>query len=231
MSLMKQISQAIFLHRINYSDSSLIITCYTRDKGIRKYIFRGAKKKAQHLFAMAPLELTYSESAKSELNVLYETQLLFRPHFQESPVKSAIAFFMAEVLRKTLPDQQADEELFLFIMEKLQQLEQDIPLYYEALIFLCDLTKFLGITPLISGDSPVFDVREGIIGVYAAENSALINGPEVVLLKNLFSKQEVNNFDKGIRDKALNLLLSYYSVHIPSMKQVETLQVVRETLY
>lgn len=227
---MKLVSQAIFLHRINYGDSSLIITCFTLDKGIRKFIFKGAKKKAQNLFAMAPLELTYALSTKSDLNALYEAQLLFKPCFQESPVKASIAFFMAEVLRKSLPEQQTDERLFLFLMDKLHQLDRSSSLRYLALSFLCELSTFLGITPLISGEKDVFDLQEGILGVDTQGNT-IQKGPEVALLRDLLTTNKLDNFDRDNRDKALNLLLSYYAIHIPSMKKIDTVQIIRETLY
>ena len=64
---MKSTDKAILLNRINYSESSLIITYYTLNNGIQKFLFQGGKKKANNLFPLSISEITYYNRPDSSL--------------------------------------------------------------------------------------------------------------------------------------------------------------------
>ena len=44
---MKQVDKGILIHRINYSENSLIITLFTYSNGVQKFISKGVKKKKE----------------------------------------------------------------------------------------------------------------------------------------------------------------------------------------
>ena len=71
---MKRTDKAILLNRISYSESSLIITFYTFENGIQKFIFQGGKKKAHQLFPLAISEITYYKRPDSDLGKLTSSE-------------------------------------------------------------------------------------------------------------------------------------------------------------
>ena len=112
---MKNTDRAILLNRISYSESSLIVTYYTFENGIQKFIFQGGKKKAHQLFPLSLSEITYYKRPDSDLGKLTSAesyQLLKEVPF--NPIKSTIAFFIAEVLLKCLKTEESEKDLFLF---------------------------------------------------------------------------------------------------------------------
>ena len=119
---MKSTDQAILLNRISYSETSLILTFYTLANGIQKFIFQGGKKKAHQLFPLAISEITFYKRPDSDLGkltVVESSRILNEVLF--NPLKSSVAFFIAEVLQKCLKTEEAEDHLFLFLEEKIQE--------------------------------------------------------------------------------------------------------------
>jgi len=52
---MKQLDEAIFIHRTPYSESSLVVTFLTKEYGHQKFFFRGGKKKS--IPALPPIHI------------------------------------------------------------------------------------------------------------------------------------------------------------------------------
>jgi len=71
---LKQSAKALFLHKISYSESSLITVFYTREFGLQHFLFQGGKKKAAALYPCALCELTFYKRPDSmlALNFLIE---------------------------------------------------------------------------------------------------------------------------------------------------------------
>ena len=74
-------TEAIVLSKINYSETSLIVRCYTLSDGLKSYIVKGSKqgrngKKNTALFQpLNQLEITSQHKAKSSLSIPKSTKI------------------------------------------------------------------------------------------------------------------------------------------------------------
>lgn len=228
---MKQTDQGIFLYRTAFSDTSLIVTYYTAGSGLRKFVFKGGKKKAHQLFPLAPSELTYYGRPESDLLQLTQSEPLFASDFQFDPVKSTIAFFIAEAIRKCVHEFDADQRMFDFLKSKVQSLQNadDNEISHFPLCFLVDFAEMLGIQPLATPNGQFFDLDEGNIGDYAPAGNRIEQGVHVDCIVRLIQGEKVN-IPKATRDKALQLLMDYYKTHVPGLHAFETYDIVHEIL-
>ncbi|MCR9171072.1 MAG: DNA repair protein RecO [bacterium] len=227
---MKQNDQGIFLHRTAFSDSSLIVTYYTAEKGLRKFVFKGGKKKAHQLFPLAPTELTFYGRQESDLLQLTGTEALFATDFQFDPVKSTIAFFIAETIRKCVHEFDTDQHVFDFIREQIEKLQKSKEsLAHFPLYFLIDFTEILGVQPLVEQGGTIFDLDEGNIGKYAQHGHLTAQGEAVACIVSKINGVEMP-VGKQIRDTALHIMMQYYKLHVPGLREFETYAIVQEIL-
>lgn len=227
---MKQNDQGIFLNRTAFSDSSLIVTYYTASKGLRKFVFKGGKKKAHQLFPLAPTELTFYGRQESDLLQLTSTEALFPTDFQFDPVKSTIAFFIAETVRKCVHEFDSDAHVFTFIREKVLDLQQaEEELAHFPLFFLIDFTEILGVQPLVEQGGSIFDLDEGNIGKFAPQGHRTAQGEQVTCILKRINGIEVS-VNKEVRDATLQLMMEYYKIHVPGLREFETYSIVQEIL-
>jgi recombinational DNA repair protein (RecF pathway) len=85
---MKATEEGILLHRISYSESSLVATFLTKNDGIKKFLFKGGKKKSPQLFPLSISELTFYGRKESELLNLTSLDPIGSQSFQFSPIRS-----------------------------------------------------------------------------------------------------------------------------------------------
>ena len=228
---MKFVGKAILLNRINYSESSLIITYYTQQNGIQKYLFQGGKKKATNLFPLALTEITYytrNDSYLGKITASETSTLLSEIPFD--PVKSTIAFFIAEILHKCLQTEENEPLLFEFLTQSICELDKSDDVSIFPVKFLLDFSEYLGIKPHVIGENPtIFNLMEGTISNQKHEGDIYASGDVVKFIINCINKDE--KIDKPFRKEALNVLIQYFQLHIPQFKTLKTLDVIKEVLY
>ena len=234
---MKKTDQGILLNRISYSETSLILTFYTLENGIQKFIFQGGKKKAHQLFPLAISEITYYKRPDSDLGKLTSSES-FRVlnELPFNPIKSTIAFFVAELLQKCLKTEEGETSLFRFLEERIVQLDKDVDGSLFPLKFLLDFSLYLGIYPNSESDeNHYFNVMEGIINKHKPIGGDIYYDGEAVQLISLVIDNTLSNDhplnSKQNRSKALEILIHYYQLHIPQFKEMNSLEVIREILY
>lgn len=227
---MKLVDEGVFLFRTPYSETSLIATFYTRDYGIKKYIFKGGKKKSYNLFPLAISEITFYERKESTLSNLTAVDPVFKQQIQFDAVRSTIAFFIAEALRKSIDNYEKDEDLYHFITDNVKLLDTTKSLSLFPIQFLVGLSEHLGIQPLIEGSRNVINYREGIIGEGSAFDKDCDEGEHIGLLIDLYQEDIKENYPKSVRMKALQAIIKHFSYHIPRMEHMETLEIVHEIL-
>lgn len=227
---MKQTDESIFLHRTAFSDSSLIVTYFTSNSGLRKFVFKGGKKKAHQLFPLAISELTYYGRPESDLLQLTTCEATVHTSFQFDPVKSTIAFFVAECIRKCVHEYDTDLNMFDFLKEsviKLDQLESDKALF--PVTFLVEFAEMLGMQPLVEDGAAIFDLDEGTIADSAHPGHRSASGPQVQLIAGIIRGESIPT-NKIVREEALKTMMDYYMIHVPRLNQFETYNIVREIL-
>jgi DNA repair protein RecO (recombination protein O) len=228
---MKSTDKGIFLQRTTFSDSSLIVTFFTQKNGLQKFVFRGGKKKAHNIFAMSLSELCYYGRRDSELLNLTSVESVRPQTFQFDPVKGAIAFFMAETLRKCVTLGQADEEFFDFIEQWVVHLEERENVTLFPLEFLIGCSEILGFKPLCDDPAAaVFNLDAGVFQISSSPIERTYRGDAVVLIKELIERKNSELTQKSDREEALEIMLQYFRIHVPRFDKLESYEIVREVL-
>lgn len=230
---MKETDEGIVVSRLNYSDTSLILQIYLHKAGMQKFIFKGGKKRSAALFPMSFVELTYYRRPESELlNLTSVDALSLSTEIPFHPIRSVVAYFLADVLRSSLKQEQPDPSLFGFIQEKAVELNEKDDVSLLPLQFLAEFTYHLGIDPQVEAGAEIFDLEEGLfcrgmgsVGLFIEQ------GPAVNELISLFKGESVSPPDSFCRKEMLRILMRYYACHIPRFDVSRTLDVLVETLH
>ncbi len=234
-------TKGIVLKSIKYGETSLIVEIFTEDRGIRKYIINGvrsakAKSPASVLQVMSLVEIVAYENEQKELNRLKEV----RPFYVYKSVpfeirKGSIGLFIAEVCQKTIREQEPNPELFNFISETFQWLDETPHSVANLhLCFLIRLSVFLGFVPSgrYSPDLPFFDLIEGVfcrlppghVHYLLEDKSKLLD----LLLATPILRSHDIRFAKEERKAILDHLMDFYKLHIDRLQDINAHEILRE---
>lgn len=235
---------AIILHQLKYTDTSNIIQIYTRKSGRQSIIVRGSgnKKTGRHNIHFQPLSiidfvLYYKESRG--IHSIKEYSVSYTPaDIQTNIKKSCTAIFLGEVLTSVLKEESPQEELFDYIRESIiyfDNLKEGYANFHIA--FLTGLCSFLGFEPgkkTADGDT-VFDLVNGTF-VHIPPAHGNYAGIEISgILAGFFNSswEDMNRIalSGSKRNEILVVLLNYYSTHLPSLKKIKSLEILKEVFY
>ena len=122
-------TNAIVVNNLKYGDNSLIVDLYTEKVGKQTAFIKGAlsKKSKMRAALFQPLNILETDlhhRTSRQMQRISNTQILFplqQVHF--NTVKSCIAMFTAEIIQKTLKEEEANKELFTFLINAVQTLD------------------------------------------------------------------------------------------------------------
>ncbi|MBP6732183.1 MAG: DNA repair protein RecO [Chitinophagales bacterium] len=235
-------TRGIVLHTIKYSETSVIAKVYTEKLGLQSYMVKGvraakSKSKAAMLQPLTLLDMEVSHRENKGLQYIKEFQRAFI--YQSIPfdtIKSTIAFFLLEVISKTIHGHEPQEDLFEFLYDSLcalDQTEKVNPNFH--LIFLLHFSRYLGFAPHgnYSDENCFFEMSEGVfIPQQSMQN--VMNKKESALLSDLL---ELNLFEPATlvisrleRKQMMKNLLKYYQFHLEnfSLKSPDILEEIFE---
>lgn len=236
-------TKGIVLHHFKYSEKSVIAKIYTEKFGLQSYILNGvrsakSKNKAVYLQPLSLVEITANYKEKKGLQQVKNIQLSVP--YNSIPFnigKTSIAFFLAEILYKSIREEETNYTLFEFLFNALQVLDlKDNGYANFHLIFMAQLCHFLGIPPQnkkIVASNIYFDLQEGVFMSVKPPHQAFINSPNSNLLI-LVLNTELNNNDLSLsysdRKIVLTTLLDYYNLHLSNFDNLKSLAVLEEVL-
>ena len=229
---MKSIDQGIFLNRKSYLETSLITTFYTKKSGLQNFFFRGGKKKSHSIFPLSISELSFYGRSDSGLKNLTQVDSLSSLSFQFNPIKSAIAFFMAEAIQKSVYEGDVDEKIFHFILTYVKELDSTDDLKLFPISFLIGFSDVLGFKPLIEEkEMAFFNLDSGTFKSSRNKMDKVKKGPGVQLIICLLNEEFPKDSSKESRDDALEIMLEYFMIHIPKFKELDSHDIIRQVLY
>lgn len=234
-------TRGIVLHSLKYSDSGIVVHLYTRKFGRQSVLIKGMRNKKmgkhnimfQSMFALN-IEMYYKPSR--EMQMLKEFSLT-EPFYsiQNDIRKSSVAIFLGEVLSSVLGEETPHEELFDFIENSISWFDRSESGFSNFhLSFLAHLTRFLGIKPSMPENDGkfFFDMRNGRFqpvppfhGDYANDTSSSYIS---MLLKHPVEESGSISLTGRQRNEILEILVKYYSFHLPSLKKINSLEVLKE---
>ena len=231
-------TKAIVLSSLKYGETSLIIRCFTQEFGLKSFIAKGVfskkKRNTSLYFPLSEIDLSFQpKSNEQQLVFLKSAQASYyyeSLHFH--PIKSAIVFFLAEILNLVLKEESSNQEVYFYIEHSLKEFDQKKEDFADFhLIFLLQLSHFLGFYPNLEQDGNLFDLENGF---FSNSNSSInmLKANETVLFKKLlelnFTEDSKNTFNQSQRSLLLEILVKYYQIHTTNFKKPKSLQVLHE---
>lgn len=154
---------------------------------------------------------------------------------QFNPLKSALIMFVAEFLQNALKEEGANPILFKYIQDSLQWLDgTSQPVCNFHIVFLLQMTRFLGISPNLDGYSPVlfYDLMNTEYRYGQPPHQHFLRPDEAKVLPYICNMRQDNShlyrFTREQRHRILEVMNDYYRIHLPSFKELKSLDVLRE---
>lgn len=235
---MLQKTKALVIKSIKYSDTSLIVTCYTKEFGIKTYMLKGiltAKKGSLKKAYFQPLTQLYMvayHNNKGNLNSIKEAQIsYFYQTVHTNFVKQTLIIFLSEILLSVLKEEESNPNLFAYLENALVWLDAHDKIANFHLLFLLNLTKYLGFYPENNNQDACFDLLEGKF-VAKPSSNYYINKPQITHFKTLlginFDDLPNMNLTAVQRQELLDLLIRYISLHLQTFKTPKSLPILQE---
>jgi len=237
MSLFKSIG--IVFRSVKYSETSLILDVFTREKGMRSFIVSGvrsakSRNKASLYQHLNMLDLVaYDKDHK--LARIKECKLAhYYDRLSFDVVRSSVGLFILEVCKNAIREKEENIELFDFIYQRLILLDGDLLRNFGLypIKFLLELSQYIGFMPLdnFSEKNPYFDLYNGrFINDLSAK---YVSSTEVSAALARINRTKVEDLDsvvipKSLRNLIVDDLIIYYKLHIEQFKDLKTLEVLR----
>lgn len=238
---MTEKTRAIVLHQIKYTDSGIVAQLYTKNFGRLSLLIKGMRNKKagrQNVFfqPMFILDLVIYYKNTRELQVLKELSVSYSPSDIHLNIrKSTVAIFLGEVLVSVLREESPNEELFNFLEKSIIYFDRSKEGYANFHIaFLAGLSSYLGFEPgpRTCESDIYFDMMNGVfVPVPPAHGNYTDKSISEVLAA--FFSASYENIDKiilsgSLRNEILEALVKYYSLHLPGLKKIKSLEVLKE---
>ena len=234
---MEASQKAIFLWKVRFRESSFMVKFLSERGALETFVFQGSKglKKGQlaQLFPLNEVEVETYKSPKSSLASIRNVKTLkTRTNIRGKMEQTAVAFFLAEIIAKSLKENDAQKSLFDFVSSSIDLFEERYqPNFY--LVFLLKSTRYLGIEPsnhFLENRRSFFDLNEGQFTILRPVHLNYLEVHESKLLRNLMA--DGYNFEIQLSKTDRNILrdsiLKYYSLHLEGVAGLKSLSVLQE---
>ncbi len=236
--------RGIVISSVPYSESSVVLKCYTDLFGLQSYMVSGlrgkkASIKPSHLLPLSLLELEVYHQQSKNLQRIKELKcvpVLNTIHFNLT--KQTIAMFMAELVGKILrEDNQQDAKLFEFLFSSVQIVDLfENNLANFPVFFMIQLSKHLGFSPKnnFSNECTDFSLAEGVFIKDSPNTQDYCKGElgfAMHAIMNLdFDNLNTLKFTGATRKILLQRMIRYYQLHLMVFGDLKSPLVLHEIL-
>lgn len=237
-------TRGIVLHHIKYSETSVIATVFTEEFGRQSFLIKGVRSKKSKIKAniLQPLYLLDMEvyfKQNRDLQSVKEIQNAFI--FRTIPYdlrKSSLAIFIAEVLYKTIREQEANKDLFVFLFHTIQILDvKDEGVKNFHIYFLIQLTKYLGFFPgnKYSEENSYFDLKNGSFVQIKPMHPHYVRPELSKLFSQIIPFSDIQNENVTMnyiqRMEILEKIIEYYYLHNDGVSNIKSLSILKEVFH
>lgn len=240
---MIQNTRGIAIRTIPYGDTGIVASIYTERYGLLSFLVHGVRKaktsfKNSHFQALSTLDLVIYRKENRDLHRIKEIKLSSPGlGIRDNIIKTSISFFIAEVLYKSMKEEDRHEDLFEFIEHSITWLDETpFSVANFHISFMLELSQYLGFYPSNQSiELDLFDLQEGVFrDSKYGRFSHTIEGNCLLALKQFIGKRIYESheisLDKQTRKEVLNALIWYYRLHLPNWGELRTLEVLESTL-
>lgn len=234
-------TRGIILRQIKYSENSIIVQVFTELFGRQAYIVSGVrgKKSKNKINFFQPLHIVEMDiyyKASREMQRISEVKSLVPfTSITQDPLKSSQAIFLAELLLKSIREEEKDINLFEFVVNSIQFLDltKENPANFH-LVFMLKLTRFLGFFPNegFNEMNNLFNLRSGSFCCTAPDHDEYISKELTFFFQQLLNIPLKNFYtvilNSRSRSKLMRNILDYYYLHIGGMPEIKSFSVLTE---
>lgn len=236
----------IVLHYNRYGDESAIVDILTLSRGSVSFLVRDCRQRrggglrATLLRPLNIVELVYDFRPSLSLQKIQELHIA-QPYISlpYDPIKETVALFLSEFLHGALRNEVQNAGLFHYLQYSLRWLDaahEGIANFHIAL--LIGLTRHLGLWPNIQRKGrltlPYFDLRESVETDVPPPHGLFLMGEEAAAMPLLLRMNLRNmhrfRLNRSQRGRILDVLTTYYRLHLPEFRDPRSLAVLREVL-
>ena len=232
-------TKAIVISKLRYRDHDLIVKCYTEHFGIQSYLLRGVLKskkgriKSAYFQLLSQLELIVNYRESRSLQSIRDVKMSsIYEDIHTNITKSAIVMFIAEILSGILKEEEKNSSLFKYLENTFLLLDKSDNVSNFHLLFLLNLTKFLGFYPELNNSNfKFFNLEEGKFQANKS-NKFCISDETLNDLKQFLGTNfdELNSvaINAERRRELLNVILLYFELHLGNLKKPKSVQVLNQ---
>lgn len=240
---MHQKSEGVVLRAVKCTNGTTILDLYTSAMGRMQCSIGkrgGAHNKGYGMTTMplSVLNIEYEVHHTAPIQRLKEWRLAYTPtETPFHPFKGSIALFVAELLLRTVYEQEANPTLFAFIKQSviaLDQCQRGVANFH--LVFLMHLAHFLGIYPNLTTyeEGKLFHLEEAeFIATTLSEGNPLYLGTAeakalVQLARLSYRTMHLFAMNREQRNRSLALMMDYYRIHLPGMGELRSIEILQQ---
>ena len=234
-------TNGIVLHTIKYGETSVIARVYTQLFGLQSYLIKGARnrKGGNKMSLLSPLTMLDMEVYRKETAQLHHIkEMRIAYPFSSLPfdvIKSSIALFINEVIFRSVREEEPNPPLYSFLESSIRWFDL-VPNHYSDfhLWFMLHFCSYLGFTPQdnYSSSKTIFNLQEGLFQSHLPDHADYLSDPlssKLFLLSaSTLSDLSTLQLTAQIRHELLPRLVDFYRFHIQGMKDINSLEVLRE---
>ncbi len=236
--------RCIVLHVTKYNDEQIIADLLTQSQGRVAMIVRISRSKlaaVRHsLFQpLALLDVQWENRPNAKLQRPRAAQNVFPfASLPYDPGKSAMAFFLAEVLHHAVRQEPDTDLLFEYVERSMMWLdacERGFANFH--LVFLLRLTRFLGFMPNTEGyeTGKYFDLRTSCFTSQPPAHADVLLPADAALVPKLlrmrYDTMRFFRFSGNERARLLEYISLYYRLHLPGFPELNSLAVLKELFH
>lgn len=234
-------ARGIVLNTVKYGEGAMVAHLLTDVYGRQSYMVQGIRSSRGHGSKMAlfqplfAIEFEGLQSSRMEMHRLRDVHngLLLKT-LPYDVRKSTIALFMAEVLYRLIGESEANAPLFDFVwgsIGALDALEEGVANFH--LWFLANISRYLGFSPANNyTPGSWFDMREGLFTPVMPLHNDTLDGEYAEILRDLLECDVrclgAIGLNRNQRVEILNSLVAYYSLHLDSIRKVQSIAILQE---
>ena len=231
-------TSAIVLSKIRYKDNDIIVKLFTKEYGAISFIVKGSqnskKNKIKYVYfqELTILEIQFNYNLKRDLQYIKDIEIKHNYTSSHTDlVKVSVIMFLSEVLSNVITHQKRDIQLYNYIEESLIWYDINKPNTYFHMIFLIELTRYLGFYPdMLSNNFKYFNLEGGSYeksktSEYSITGDSLNLFNQILGIK--FDSNPLPALNSKDKMEIINIILTYYKLHINNFKPIKSLEIVK----
>ncbi|WP_304130157.1 DNA repair protein RecO [Ignavibacterium album] len=240
-------TSAVVLGKMNYSDSSLIVTLYTEHNGKVSAIVKGARSPKSKLSMIVDtlnhIEVIFYKKESRELQIVSSADLISHyPNIKSDLESTKYAFAVLELVRNLTIENESNNRLFKGLVKILDHFEnkKETPAIlfarffmflitetgYEMMIDKCSICG----KQLLPEQSAGYNFSSGFVCNECLQSHSGFEKIDSELFKFLYclkNKKILNGLKAKIIDDGNSFLERYVKEHIPDFKGIQSLNLFK----